>query len=78
MDYYSELNDLYNKICITSALGFDTFVVLRHGLRYDLHDPVKHGERLGCYFCGDIVVQINFIKVRKLYLQYYVSRRTLW
>ena len=27
------LSAIYDKICITVALGFDTFVVLRHGVR---------------------------------------------
>ena len=71
------LCQVYNKICITAALGFDTFVVLRHGLRHDLHDPLKHGERLGCYFCGDIVAPTNTTKDRTLDQQCTVSRPAL-
>eukprot|EP00826_Nyctotherus_ovalis_P030187 TRINITY_DN2400_c0_g2_i12.p1 TRINITY_DN2400_c0_g2~~TRINITY_DN2400_c0_g2_i12.p1 ORF type:complete len:271 (-),score=79.24 TRINITY_DN2400_c0_g2_i12:17-829(-) len=71
------LSQLHNKICITAALGFDTYVVLRHGQRYDLHDASKHGERLGCYFCGDVVAPTNSLKDRTLDQQCTVSRPAL-
>jgi len=71
------LSQIYDKICITAALGFDTYVVLRHGQRYDLHDPIKHGERLGCYFCGDVVAPTNSLKDRTLDQQCTVSRPAL-
>ena len=39
------------KIVLNAALGFDTYVVLRHGLK-----ATKEGEvELGCYFCNDVV-----------------------
>jgi ubiquitin-like modifier-activating enzyme ATG7 len=40
------------KIVMNAALGFDTYVVMRHG-----PEP-KNGteETLGCYFCNDVVV----------------------
>jgi ubiquitin-like modifier-activating enzyme ATG7 len=56
---------------INSALGFDSFLVMRHGVKTldpnkDL--PAKNsmpsnsavpGNQLGCYFCNDIVAPGN-------------------
>ena len=39
------------KLVMNAALGFDTFVVMRHGCRNDS----QPGEELGCYFCNDVV-----------------------
>lgn len=41
----------HNKIVLNAALGFDTFVVMRHGAKPAEGDK----ETLGCYFCNDIV-----------------------
>jgi len=43
------------KLVINSAVGFDSFVVMRHGL------PKQQKERLGCYFCSDIVSPHNVL-----------------
>ncbi|KAK3360129.1 hypothetical protein B0T25DRAFT_515500 [Lasiosphaeria hispida] len=41
-----------NKIVMNAALGFDTYVVMRHGAL-----PEDGSEdTLGCYFCNDVVV----------------------
>ncbi|OLY85403.1 Ubiquitin-like modifier-activating enzyme atg7 [Smittium mucronatum] len=58
-----------NKLVICSALGFDSFVVMRHG-RPIAHKGVngsvdgenKSGKRLGCYFCNDVVAPIDVIE----------------
>lgn len=39
------------KIVMNAALGFDTFVVMRHGLS----NPQDPTQELGCYFCNDVV-----------------------
>lgn len=56
----------HQKICFTIALGFETFVVMRHGLPADVHNPVVNGERLGCYFCNDVVAPRNSVADRTL------------
>jgi len=48
-----------NKIVINAALGFDSFVVMRHGTR-------KSNPMLGCYFCNDIVAPTDSLTDRTL------------
>ena len=46
------------KLVINAALGFDGFLVMRHGLGLqDCDDPAK--PRLGCYFCSDVVAPLD-------------------
>ena len=52
-----------NKLVINCALGFDTYMVMRHGIRLKdecVSDP-KSGliKCLGCYFCNDVVAPAN-------------------
>ena len=56
----------HNKICLTVALGFETFLAMRHGLSTTTHDPLVNGERLGCYFCNDVVAPRNSVADRTL------------
>jgi ubiquitin-like modifier-activating enzyme ATG7 len=56
---------MYNKICITSAIGFDSLVVMRHG---------NAKSNLGCYFCSDIVSPIDTSNNRTLDQQCTISR----
>eukprot|EP01120_Amphizonella_sp_Union-15-10_P013887 TRINITY_DN6550_c0_g2_i2.p1 TRINITY_DN6550_c0_g2~~TRINITY_DN6550_c0_g2_i2.p1 ORF type:complete len:194 (+),score=42.02 TRINITY_DN6550_c0_g2_i2:209-790(+) len=67
----------HKKITINSALGFDTFMVMRHGVpvntSLDNSDPV-HSERLGCYFCNDVVAPRDSLTDRTLDQQCTVTR----
>jgi ubiquitin-like modifier-activating enzyme ATG7 len=57
---------VHDKICLTVALGFETFLAMRHGLSVAKHDPKLHGDRLGCYFCNDVVAPRNSVSDRTL------------
>lgn len=60
------LANKYDKACITVGLGFDSFLIVRHGISPNKYIPEKHGERLCCYFCNDIVTPQNTMKDRTL------------
>ncbi|SCW03872.1 LAFE_0H00892g1_1 [Lachancea fermentati] len=51
-----------NKIVINAALGFDSYLVMRHG--HYTGDDKK--QRLGCYFCQDIVAPSDSLTDRTL------------
>lgn len=53
------LAGIHNKICLTIALGFETYLVMRHGMSAKVHNKDINGERLGCYFCNDVVAPRN-------------------
>lgn len=57
---------------ITTALGFDSYLVMRHGSRLnedacnDVDVPglkCISGSRLGCYFCNDVTAPGNVSRV---------------
>ncbi|QNP96114.1 YALIA101S04e04478g1_1 [Yarrowia lipolytica] len=54
------------KKCITAAIGFDSFVVMRHG--------VEGVNDLGCYFCNDVVAPTDSMNDRTLDQQCTVTR----
>lgn len=44
-----------SKIVMNAALGFDSFVAMRHGVSVDGNSD----SDLGCYFCNDVVAPVN-------------------
>ena len=65
------------KIVINAALGFDSYLVMRHGAG----PSEKLGKRLGCYYCNDIVaptdVRTSLYQTRVLTSDQSLSDRTL-
>ncbi|KAL8943302.1 MAG: hypothetical protein Q9216_001145 [Gyalolechia sp. 2 TL-2023] len=58
------------KIVMNAALGFDSFVVMRHGNE----DVVQRQRELGCYFCSDVVAPADSLTDRTLDQQCTVTR----
>ncbi|XP_073974864.1 autophagy-related 7 isoform X2 [Rhodnius prolixus] len=58
-----------DKVAITAALGFDTYMVMRHGRQSN-----KNSSKLGCYFCNDVTAPGNSMLDRTLDQQCTVTR----
>jgi ubiquitin-like modifier-activating enzyme ATG7 len=54
------------KLVMNTALGFDTFLAMRHGANPTQHRQKPESTRLGCYFCNDIVAPTDSLTDRTL------------
>jgi ubiquitin-like modifier-activating enzyme ATG7 len=82
------LSAAHNKLLINVALGFDTYLVMRHGQEVaptasstasaaeggPALSAAPGASRLGCYFCNDIVAATNSQRDRSLDQQCTVTR----
>jgi ubiquitin-like modifier-activating enzyme ATG7 len=59
----------HNIQCYNCALGFDTYLAMRHGVPTD-----ALSNRKGCYFCNDVVAPIDSTRDRSLDQQCTVTR----
>lgn len=70
----SLLAAVHGKLVINAALGFDSLLVMRHGVPKQGQSGGAGTSRLGCYFCNDVVAPANSMLRRTLDQQCTVSR----
>ncbi|KAH8915769.1 ubiquitin-like conjugating enzyme [Atractiella rhizophila] len=58
------MGKLKGKLVMNAALGFDSYVVGRHGMR--ARPSVPDEKPLGCYFCNDVVAPADSLSDRTL------------
>ncbi|EED92844.1 ubiquitin activating enzyme e1-like protein, partial [Thalassiosira pseudonana CCMP1335] len=63
-----------NTPLINSALGLDSWLVMRHGSLSTTTSSNNTHQRLGCYFCSDVVAPENSTRDRTLDQQCTVTR----
>ncbi|KAJ2745867.1 Autophagy protein 7 [Coemansia sp. BCRC 34301] len=63
------LGALHSKLVVCVALGFNSYVAMRHGVRCPTQRPT-----LGCYFCNDVVAPADSLADRSLDQQCTVTR----
>ena len=59
------------QVAINAALGFDTYLVMRHGASPLLDAQSTSDEaqsRLGCYFCNDVVAPLDVSEITSILL----------
>lgn len=64
----------YNKVLINAALGLDSWLVMRHGGGINQGATRLDQQRLGCYYCNDVVAPENSTRNRTLDQQCTVTR----
>ena len=63
-----------NTPLINAALGLDSWLVMRHGPSSSVLAGCGQSQRLGCYFCNDVVAPENSTRDRTLDQQCTVTR----
>mmetsp|Transcript_32102 Transcript_32102/g.43966 ORF Transcript_32102/g.43966 Transcript_32102/m.43966 type:complete len:691 (+) Transcript_32102:91-2163(+) len=63
-----------DKIVLNAAMGFDTFLCMRHGGGFSDEAAEPPKDRLGCYFCNDVVAPKDSLTDRTLDQQCTVTR----